>query len=101
VPQGEPKGFRATMQAKRNHITEVLVRDDPKGKPYFWIDEGQNEWEPHDRSDYQAVRDGFVSITPLHPDLTAHHALSAVEVLSTRMEVEVISLSQRAAPGPQ
>lgn len=89
VPQGEPKGFRATVQAKRNHITEVLVRDDPKGKPYFWIDEGQNEWEPHDRSDYQAVRDGFVSITPLHPDLTAHHALSAVEVLSTRMEVEV------------
>jgi 5'-nucleotidase len=89
VPKGQPRGFRATVQAKRNHITEVLVRDDPKGKPYFWIDEGQNEWAPHDRSDYQAVRDGYVSITPLHPDLTAHHALSAVEELSLETEVEL------------
>jgi 5'-nucleotidase len=89
VPKGQPKGFRTTVQAKRNHVTEVLVRDDPKGRPYFWIDEGQNEWEPHDRSDYQAVRDGYVSVTPLHPDLTAHHALQAVEELSLQLEAGV------------
>jgi 5'-nucleotidase len=89
VPSGRPRGFRTTVQAKRNHVTEILVREDPKGRPYFWIDEGQNEWEPHDRSDYQAVREGFVSITPLHPDLTAHHALGAVEELSLEMEAEV------------
>ena len=35
--------------------------------------------EPHDRSDYQAVRDGYVSVTPLHPDLTAHDALRHLE----------------------
>jgi 5'-nucleotidase len=89
VPSGRPKGFRTTVQAKRNHVTEILVREDPKGRPYFWIDEGQNEWEPHDRSDYQAVRDGWVSLTPLHPDLTAHHALAAVEELSLETEAEV------------
>src|SRR6187399_1853341 len=89
VPKGQPKGFRTTVQTRRNHITEVLVRDDPKGRPYFWIDEGQNEWEPHDRSDYQAVRDGYVSVTPLHPDLTAHHALAAVDALSFETEVEL------------
>jgi 5'-nucleotidase len=82
VPKGEPKGYRVTVQAKRNHVTSVAERHDPKGNPYYWIEEGQNEWEPHDRSDYQAVRDGFVSVTPLHPDLTAHHALAAVEALS-------------------
>jgi 5'-nucleotidase len=82
VPKGEPKGFRVTVQAKRNHVTSVAVRQDPKGHPYYWIEEGQNEWEPHDRSDYQAVRDGYVSVTPLHPDLTAHHALAQVEALS-------------------
>jgi 5'-nucleotidase len=82
VPKGEPKGYRVTVQAKRNHVTSVAVRHDPKGHPYYWIEEGQNEWEPHDRSDYQSVRDGYVSITPLHPDLTAHHALAAVEALS-------------------
>ena len=78
VPKGEPKGFRVTVQAKRNHMTSVGERHDPKGRPYYWIEEGQDEWEPHDRSDYQAVRDGYVSVTPLHPDLTAHQALAAV-----------------------
>jgi 5'-nucleotidase len=86
VPRGEPKGYRVTVQAKRNHVTSVAERHDPKCRPYYWIEEGQNEWEPHDRSDYQAVRDGYVSITPLHPDLTAHHALAAVEELTLERE---------------
>jgi len=89
APKGQPKGYRVTVQAKRNHLTSVAERHDPKGRPYYWIEEGQNEWEPHDRSDYQAVRDGYVSVTPLHPDLTAHHALSAVEALSFEKEAEV------------
>jgi 5'-nucleotidase len=75
VPPGEPRGFRLTVQAKRNHVTTVDERLDPRGRPYYWIEEGQNDWEPHDRSDYQAVRDGFVSVTPLQPDLTDYAAL--------------------------
>jgi len=81
TPKGMPRGFRVTVQAKRNHITSVAERHDPQGRPYFWIEEGQDEWEPHDRSDYQAVRDGYISVTPLHPDLTAHGALSLIEDL--------------------
>src|SRR4030095_637050 len=72
VPKARRAGYRVPVQAKRNHVTSVAERHDPKGRPYYWIEEGQNEWEPHDRSDYQAVRDGYVSITPLQPDLTAH-----------------------------
>jgi 5'-nucleotidase len=83
VPPGRPKGFRITVQAKRNHVTVVDERLDPRGRPYYWIEEGQNDWEPHDQSDYQAVRDGYVSVTPLHPDLTARHALDAVEQLTS------------------
>ena len=89
VPKGQPKGHRVTVQAKRNHVTSVAERADPKGRPYYWIEEGQNEWEPHDRSDYQAVRDGYVSVTPLHPDLTAYGALEAVEDLPVEKEAEV------------
>ena len=91
VPGGQPKGFRVTVQAKRNHVTSVAERHDPKGRAYFWIEEGQNEWHPHDRSDYQAVRDGYVSVTPLHPDLTAHHALAAVEDLCVENEAKARS----------
>jgi 5'-nucleotidase len=86
VPPGTPKGLRVTVQAKRNHVTSVSERHDPKGRSYYWIEEGQNEWEPHDRSDYQAVRDGYVSVTPLQPDLTAYDALALVGELSLEAE---------------
>ncbi|HYT76666.1 MAG TPA: 5'/3'-nucleotidase SurE [Vicinamibacterales bacterium] len=82
IPTGKPKGFRFTVQAKRNHVTIVDERCDPRGKPYYWIEEGENNWEPHDRSDFQAVRDGFISITPLQPDLTDYAALARLESLA-------------------
>ena len=81
VPSGRPNGIRVTVQAKRNHITVVDERFDPRGRPYYWIEEGQNDWEPHDRSDYQAVRDGFVSVTPLQPDLTDYGSLELLRDL--------------------
>ena len=89
VPKGEPKGLRVTVQAKRNHVTSVMERHDPKGRPYFWVEEGQNEWHPHDLSDYEMVRDGYVSVTPLHLDMTAHHVLEEVERLFVEKEAEV------------
>ncbi len=89
VPKGEPAGYRVTVQARRNHVTSVAERHDPKGRPYYWIEEGQNDWEPHDRSDYQAVRDGFISVTPLQPDLTAYDALAAVAALTEQIETGV------------
>jgi 5'-nucleotidase len=89
VPAGQPKGIRVTVQARRNHVTSVAERRDPKGRPYYWIEEGQDAWEPHDRSDYQAVLDGYVSVTPLDPDLTAHDALRAVEELFLEREAGI------------
>src|SRR5262249_40402116 len=79
VPRGEPKGIRITVQAKRNHVTSVAERHDPKGRAYYWIEEGLNEWEPDERSDYHAVKAGYVSVTPLQPDLTSYEALVALE----------------------
>jgi 5'-nucleotidase len=81
VPTGTPKGFKLTVQGKRNHITIVDERCDPRGRPYYWIEEGQNDWEPHDRSDFQAVHDGFISVTPLQPDMTDYTALERLETL--------------------
>ena len=81
VPNGTIKGVRATVQARRNHITKVDQRVDPRQRPYFWIEEAQDDWEPHDRSDRQAILEGYVSVTPLQPDLTDHAALAATEEL--------------------
>ena len=79
VPAGTPRGYRRTVQGKRNHITRIAERLDPRGKPYYWIEEGIDEWTPHDRSDYHACKEGFISVTLLHPDLTAYDALDSLE----------------------
>ena len=86
VPAGRVKGFKVTVQARRNHITKVTERVDPRGQKYFWIEEGQNDWEPHDRSDFQAVRDGYISITPLQPDLTAYDVIRTIEEFAFGLE---------------
>jgi 5'-nucleotidase len=81
VPRRVTHGFKVTLQAKRTHVTSISERVDPKHRPYYWIDEAQDEWEADERSDYQAVRAGYISITPLQPDLTAHRAIRIVERL--------------------
>ena len=81
VPRRVTHGFKVTFQAKRTHVTAISERIDPKHRPYYWIDEAQDEWEADERSDYQAVKDGYISVTPLQPDLTAHRAMPLVERL--------------------
>jgi 5'-nucleotidase len=82
VPQPSMKGVRVTVQAKRNHITKVDQRLDPRQRPYFWIEEAQDDWEPDARSDRQAIMDGYASVTPLQPDLTDHASLALIEELT-------------------
>jgi len=94
VPRRAIAGVRTTVQARRNHITAVTVRLDPRGREYYWIDEAQDDWEPHDRSDYQAVKDGYVSVTPLHPDLTAHADLELVESMTFSPDFPSLSPTQ-------
>ena len=79
VPKGIPKGFKRTLQGKRNHITKISERMDPRGTPYYWIEEGIDQWTPHDHSDYWACKQGFISVTLLSPDMTAHESLAALE----------------------
>lgn len=87
VPQGTPAGWATTIQAARTHTTSVQRRDDPWGRPYYWIDEGRVEWAPRDDTDYEAVKAGLVAVTPLHADLTAHAALGVTSALVDRVRV--------------
>jgi 5'-nucleotidase len=89
VPGRRAKGVRVTVQARRNHVTSVAEALDPRRQPYFWIEEGQSNWESNERSDYATVKAGYISVTPLHPDLTNHDALAHVEGLPFAREVEV------------
>ncbi len=80
VPAGTPKGMRVTTQATRNHVTKIDARTDPRGNAYYWIEEALDEYHPDSgRSDHEAVREGYVSVTPLQPDMTAYEVLEQLD----------------------
>jgi 5'-nucleotidase len=81
VPRRTPLGVRVTVQGARNHATTVTDRHDPRGRPYFWIGEGQDEWLANGDSDHEAIRAGFVSVTPLQTDLTALEMVGVLKAL--------------------
>lgn len=89
LPRGATRGFRRTVQGKRNHVTKISERLDPRGKAYYWIEEGLDDWTPHDDSDYHAVQEGYISVTALNPDLTAHEALPYLERMPASQPSEV------------
>jgi 5'-nucleotidase len=82
VPSRAAFGFKVTTQAVGRQTTSVRVGEDPRGRNYYWIEEVQREWDPDPRSDIEAVKAGWISVTPLKLDLTAHEALGHIEGLS-------------------
>ncbi len=81
VPREPARGMKVTVQARRRWYPDVLEAEDPRGRPYFWIKEGRADWEPDEHSDYQAVRDGWISVTPLQPDLTCRETMKQLASL--------------------
>jgi 5'-nucleotidase len=49
---------------------------DPWGREIFWIGGGSIEWSGQEDSDFRAIADGYISLTPLHLDLTYHDLLA-------------------------
>ena len=89
VPERPAKGIRVTVQGRRNQVSSVDEHLDPREQSYFWIREGQAHWEDMERSDHHALTDGWISITPLQPDLTNHSALDLTTELSRSRSTEV------------
>ena len=72
------KGIKVTSLGSR-YFSESLTRmRDPWGREIFWIGGGAIHWTGGAESDHHAVADGFISITPLHMDLTNYALLETV-----------------------
>ena len=64
------RGVRVTSQGKRKLGDELLERIDPRGEPYVWIGGLRVEEGFQDGTDLQAVAEGYISVTPIHMDMT-------------------------------
>ncbi|HEX7918198.1 MAG TPA: 5'/3'-nucleotidase SurE [Gemmatimonadales bacterium] len=72
------KGIKVTQLGSR-YFSESLARmQDPWGRPIYWIGGGTITWTGAAESDHQAVADGYISVTPLHMDLTNYKLLDTV-----------------------
>jgi len=80
-PLGEFQGVRITTLGQRVYSEGVIERKDPRGRSYYWIGGEPPTWHPGEGTDFDAVQGGFVSITPLHLDLTDHHSIPRLKPL--------------------
>lgn len=80
LPEDDIKGVQVTRQGLRLYRDELLERQDPRGKPYYWIGGEYPTGVEEDGTDFGAIKAGFVSVTPIQLDLTAY---SAMEQLAT------------------
>ena len=69
-PAAEIRGIRVTRLGLRVYRDRLDERRDPRGTPYYWIGGDYPTGVPDAGTDFEALRDGYVSVTPLQLDLT-------------------------------
>ena len=72
-------GVRVTRLGKRLYRDALIRRLDPRGRPYYWIGGDPPGGEAGDGTDIWAVENGYVSVTPVQMDMTAHALLGGLE----------------------
>lgn len=71
-------GYRVAVQGKRIYSDAITENKDPRGQKYYWIGGDTLGGVDIEDSDFQVVQQGYVSITPLHLDLTNYRVLESI-----------------------
>lgn len=78
IPGDQIKGIKVTALGNRVFSGSLQETRDPWGRKMYWIGGGEISWSGDADSDFQAVHDGWISVTPLHVDLTNYDLLEEV-----------------------
>jgi 5'-nucleotidase len=81
LPPEEIKGVKVTKLGKRIYRDAVVRKQDPRGKDYYWIGGQPPIWceeEEKGETDFEAVEEGMISVTPLQLDLTDYRSMHMV-----------------------
>lgn len=70
VPAQPIRGMRLTRQGRRRYGDMVVEKIDPRGRKYYWLGGGACDFEQADGTDCHALGEGYISVTPLHLDMT-------------------------------
>jgi len=77
IDSSECKGFKVTRAGNKKYGFHAEVHHNPRGKEYYWIGLPRLEWmeTKGDTTDFEAVSGGYVSVTPVMLDMTAHEEI--------------------------
>ena len=75
MPWQDIKGFKATRLGARHKSSGVIEQKDPRGIPVYWVGPPGDAQDAGEGTDFHAVRNGYVSVTPLQIDLTRYDSL--------------------------
>jgi 5'-nucleotidase len=75
LQKNEIKGIRICRQAMANWVEEFDKRKDPTGKEYYWLTGKFVNEDKGEDTDEWALENGYVSVVPVHFDMTAHHCI--------------------------
>jgi len=79
VPLEKLRGFRTTRLGFRHRSEPVIPARDPRGRPVYWVGPAGAQQDAGPGTDFHAISEGYVSVTPLQIDLTRHAAIPAVQ----------------------
>jgi 5'-nucleotidase len=85
IEPGEVRGVRVTSLGQRRYSDSLTRAFDPSGKEYFWIGGGERTWKGSEDSDFRAIEEGYISVTPLHLDLTNYRLLEEIRGWDLRL----------------
>jgi 5'/3'-nucleotidase len=80
IPASKIKGIKYTRQGRSRWDDEFYQRKDPKNKDYYWLAGKMHIFDKDDDVDQIALKSGFVSVTPIHFDLTHHQYLEMMRL---------------------
>ena len=78
IAPADVRGIRVTSLGQRRYAESITRANDPSGREYFWIGGGVASWQGGADSDFQAVNEGYISVTPLNLDLTNYKQLEEI-----------------------
>jgi 5'-nucleotidase len=79
-------GVRVARLGTRIYSEGIIERKDPRGRTYYWIGGGEPTWHPAKDTDFEAIQDNCIAITPLHLDLTHHDSIPRLKPLEDLLE---------------
>jgi len=90
VPRGEVRGVRLTRQSQKISQNLVVEKKDPRGRPYYWLDETVELGQVEPDSDYAAILAHEISVTPLHVDRTHYASLNHLSRWLPALELALV-----------